>query len=83
MNSIKLGMYYKDMVTGFEGTATGLVKYITGCNQVLLVPKVDNEGKCRESHWFDVQRVKEIDIHSKIEIDNSTNNGPDMEAPKK
>lgn len=33
---IKLGQKAKDRITGFAGTITGKVEYITGCNQVLL-----------------------------------------------
>ena len=29
---MKLGATYRDEITGFEGIATGVVKYITGCD---------------------------------------------------
>jgi hypothetical protein len=37
----KLGVTAKDLVTGFEGKVLGLCQYITGCNQVLIQPKLD------------------------------------------
>lgn len=46
---IILGDYYHDQVTGFHGTATGIVEYLTGCNQVLLVPRCDEDGKLQEA----------------------------------
>jgi len=62
-----LGFTFRDRITGFEGIATGHVSYITGCDQLLLVPPVDGDGKVRDSQWFDT-------------IDNSKFNGPDKEA---
>ena len=38
----------------------GVCDYLTGCRQVLLSPRVDDDGKLRESLWFDESRV-EID----------------------
>lgn len=80
---IKLGAYYHDKVTGFHGTATGLVEYFTGCNQVLLVPKCDDAGKIQESQWFDIQRVVRRDQVPILTVDNTYVNGPDKEAPKR
>ena len=80
---IILGAYYHDVVTGFHGTATGLVRYLTGCNQVLLVPKVGGDGKLQDAQWFDVQRVVvHPDVHI-IRVDNTWTPGPDKEAPKR
>ena len=39
MSNIILGATYRDVITGFSGVATGYVKYLTGCNQVLIQPE--------------------------------------------
>ncbi len=78
-----LGFTLRDKVTGFMGVATGHVEYITGCNQVLLVPKVDADGKLRESNWFDVQRCELLPAEDHVTVDNGVTPGPDKEAPKR
>ena len=56
---MKHGATYRDEITGFEGIATGVVKYITGCDQVLLAPQ-SRDGLKLDAHWFDVARVFRI-----------------------
>lgn len=79
---IELGRKYKDKVTGFEGTATGHAKYISGCSQVLLAPPVTAEGAMRDSQWFDEQRLTAQE-GEKIVLDNSATPGCDKAAPKR
>jgi len=76
----KLGAKYKEKITGFIGTATGTVQYLSGCNQVLLTPKTDDSGKLGEAHWFDEQRLDLLgdDV---VTLDNSQANGFDTPAP--
>lgn len=78
---IKLGYTAEDKVTGFRGVVTGRVEYLTGCNQVLLMPKVDKDGKTMEGAWFDEQRVVVDHETPVIELDNRSGNGPDMAPP--
>jgi hypothetical protein len=66
---ITLGKKYRDQLTGFEGIAVGYCEYITGCNQVLLVPR-GNPSKRSEVEWFDEQRLKHIEDHYIFEMDN-------------
>ena len=47
----------KDLITGFTGTITGMVRDITGCDQYLISPSVDKEGKHVEARWVDDNRV--------------------------
>lgn len=57
-----LGYKVRDKITGFEGVATGYVTYISGCNQVWIAPfGLDKDGKARESHWFDEQRLEIVE----------------------
>lgn len=57
MSHRDLGLTMKDVVTGFEGVAIGYVQYLTGCNQVLLTPKVNSKSK-GDACWFDESRLK-------------------------
>lgn len=76
-----LGRKGKDKITGYVGVVTGCVEYISGCNQLLLVPAVGKDGKVPDAQWFDEQR---IDLSGKpIVLDNSKTPGPDKEAPKR
>lgn len=75
-----LGKKCKDRVTGFEGTCTGYVIYLTGCHQVLLTPSIDKDGKTQDQYWVDKQRV-EIFEEKAIELDNSETPGPDQAPP--
>jgi hypothetical protein len=79
---IQLGCTYRDKITRFEGVATGYVVYITGCNQVLLAPPVDSDGKLREAQWIDEQRLDE-QVADPIVLNNSSSTGFDKAAPKR
>ena len=37
---VKLGATAQDKATGFEGTVMGHARYLTGCDQYCLQPKV-------------------------------------------
>lgn len=47
-----------DKVTGFTGTVTGRVEYLTGCRQYLVQPRVGEKGKYPDAHWFDEDRLE-------------------------
>jgi hypothetical protein len=58
---IELGMKCKDKLTGFEGVCVGQAQYLTGCNQVLLVPDhVGEHGKRPDGEWFDDMRIERV-----------------------
>lgn len=78
----KLGATYIDKITGFKGVCTGYVQYITGCNQLLLAPRIKADGGLDDGRWFDEQRcdvVKSVDV---VTIDAGTAPGFDTPAPK-
>lgn len=54
----------KDKITGFQGVVTGYTLYITGCNQVLVQPEMQ-EGKFVNAQWMDEDRL-ELVIAGKI-----------------
>lgn len=58
-NGLRLGQQVEEVITGFKGTITGFVTYLTGCNQALVVPHgLTTEGKPREAHWYDITRLR-------------------------
>ncbi len=57
---IKLGVTYKDVVTGFQGIAVESSSYISGCDQILLRPPCGKDGKMLEGVWFDDLRLERV-----------------------
>lgn len=78
--NLQLGVTVTDIVTGFSGRVTGLVSYITGCNQALVTPRADKPNEFPAGQWLDVQRLEVQDAPALV-IDNSDNNGPDLAPP--
>ena len=62
ITQIILGTKVKDKVTGFEGIATARVKYLNGCIQYCVDPKVDKEGKMSKCHYIDFDQLEIIKI---------------------
>jgi len=52
-----LGYSAKDIVTGFQGTITGQVSYLTGCDQFLIQPRIKTGNEFIEARWFDENRI--------------------------
>lgn len=77
-----LGYTYKDRITGFQGVATGYCQYLSGCNQLLLVPKAAKDGAYKAGEWFDVQRLEQLRA-DRVVLDNGPTPGPDRPAPKR
>lgn len=74
-------MEVQDVITKFKGYVTELVTYITGCNQALVQPQVDEKGAYVSSMWFDVDRLVPTG-KAQLHIEVSTA-GPDYQAPIK
>jgi len=79
---MELGQKARDLVTGFTGVVTGMVVYISGCNQALLAPSVKEDGTPGGSQWFDLQRLERVG-DSQIVLNNSATPGPDAPAPRR
>lgn len=85
MNDLKdfFGKTGKDVITGFVGVITGACSYISGCDQLLLSPLVDEKGGHRDGQWFDSSRVEIQDVEtivlSKEKV--AAAPGPDKAAP--
>ena len=56
------GMRVRDVISFREGIVTGIVKYISGCNQALIQPQM-TDTKAQESFWCDLDRLEVIDAH--------------------
>ena len=78
----KLGHVVKDKVTGFKGRVTGFVIYLSGCNQCLVTPEVDDKGGMRESVWMDQQRLDVDTSVPAIVLDNEHTPGFDVAPPR-
>lgn len=76
-----LGLTVRDRITGFTGVVTGHCRYISGCHQALVVPRMQ-DGKLPESQWFDVQRLEDVG-EGRIVLDNGDTPGCDKAAPKR
>lgn len=59
-HKLTLGVTVNDRITGFKGTVTGLVSYVTGCDQALVTPRCKDgeENKLPEGTWLDVNRLE-------------------------
>ena len=86
MRRFEFGTRARDVVTGFEGTVTGHVSYMTGCDQYILTPRVDKDGKVVDSRWFDELRLEAVEAATVLlprERDRSAarDDGPGEPAP--
>lgn len=80
--SIWLGSKVRDKITGFSGIVTGFATYITGCNQLLVQPSIDKDGKWVDSLWMDEDRL-ELEEETDLGIKHRGLVGADKPAPKK
>ena len=81
VNDIEFGNMYEDVVTGFKGRAIGFVTYITRCDQVLLIPQVDKDGKRIDGEWFDLERLALLAKEAPVSLVKRPVTGADKPAP--
>ena len=82
----ELGKTAKDVITGFSGVITGHVRYLTGCDQYLLQPKMAEKGKRPAAEWFDETRLVKVNNKKKVTLPRPRDiapPGPDRPAPSK
>lgn len=53
-----LGRHCKDKITGFEGIITSEHRYLTGCTQYGVQPKMKEDGVLPEKQYFDITRCE-------------------------
>lgn len=84
-----LGYTVIDQVTGFKGIVTGQVQYLTGCNQYLVVPRIDDKGAMRDGNWLDESRLVAdfasgpLRLYVPSEVQTGMNPGPDSAPDRK
>ena len=77
----ELGSTLKDKITGFQGVATGVASYITGCDQYVIQPEL-KDCAFVEAKWFDDNRLETVgDKVLKLELKEDV--GACNEAPTK
>lgn len=74
-----MGATVKDVITGFSGIVTAHATYITGCDQYLVQP-VMQDGKFEEPRWIDGDRLNVLQI-APVVLARRTANGCDKAAP--
>ena len=61
-NNLQLGAEYEDVITGFRGTATGFIVYISGDSQVQLTCRIGAyKGGEIATHWYETSRLRCVD----------------------
>lgn len=71
-----LGAQAVDTISGFKGTVTGICRYMNGCTQVLLKPRVGEDGKMPEGEWIDDQQIEIIEDAPEASKPEDHNGGP-------
>jgi hypothetical protein len=72
---------YRDRISGFQGKCTGFTSYISGCDQVLLVPGLDKDGKHQPGMWFDDDRLIDVELEQRAK--RSSSKGGPQQAPSR
>ena len=89
MSEIKLGCTAKDKITGFKGVVTGKASYLTGCNQYLITPKLEDkiDGSMNQAYptgtWIDEGRLEFVSQTFSESDVKAEKNGADLQAPIK
>lgn len=78
---IEFERLYRDRITGFEGKCTGFASYISGCDQVLIVPGLDKDGKHQQGLWLDDDRLIDVELEKKVQ--RSSRKGGPQQAPSR
>jgi len=58
--NIQLGDTVQSIISGFTGVAVSETKYINGCIQIEVQPKVDKDNKIQECVSIDIENLKVI-----------------------
>jgi len=58
-NTVHLGDFARDRLTGFEGVVIGVTQWLNACRHIGIKPEgLDKDGKPRETQWFDEPQVE-------------------------
>ena len=78
-----MGLEVEDKITGFKGLVIGHTTCLTGCDQYLVSPKVDEKGALVDSVWFDDIRLKQCSAMGPVVFEQTSTPGGDKPAPRK
>jgi hypothetical protein len=70
------GTYVESLVTGFKGVVTGRSDFLTGCNQYLVTPSVDKDGKYVDPMWHDEHALRVDETKQQLKLDRSVDQPP-------
>lgn len=56
-----LGRTVTDTITGYTGTATARIEFLTGCIQYCVTARIDRDGKLPDPVYFDESRLSIVD----------------------
>ena len=59
-DEVTLGKTYKDSITGLEGVATSVTKFLSASQRVVLQPTKLHEGKPIDAQVFDASQLEEV-----------------------
>lgn len=54
---VELGDRVRDIVTGMQGVAIGITKWITGCDTVTFQPSLKADGSKPDTEFVDINRL--------------------------
>ncbi len=60
-DGIDLGDRVTDTLSSFTGVVTARCEYLTGCNQVHVLPLSDDHNEIKPGQWLDVERVEIVE----------------------
>lgn len=55
---IELGSVVRDTISGFQGKAVCRMKWLNGCDRIVIQPPVDKDGKLPDNQTFDEPQVE-------------------------
>ena len=79
MKRVKLGEKYRDTLSGFEGTATGIFEYLYGCLRVQLSGDKDGEPK---EFVFDEPQLEALGVKVTQPAPAGSRGGPRSAPPR-
>ena len=81
--NFKNGDVVTEKVTGFTGTITGSVYYLTGCSQYLVTAKQKDEFTEAVTVWYDEGRLEYVKTAVTEDDVKADDNGCDRQPPMK
>ena len=84
---VEMGMYVRDVITGYEGRVVSVAHYIAGCTRILVMPSKCPDGKRPEGEWIDEPCVQVDSLQSQVPLvlpgATVSQTGSERDAPKR